>query len=409
MPTATSPPATPAPSTSPSSDGGRPSCRPTTPSSPATTACTPSARTLKTAGTQSITATDTVNGSITGTRAAITVNPAAAATLIVVDGTPARHRRHRRLVTVTAQDAFSNVATGYTGHGPLHHYRRRQPPCRATTTSLAGDNGTHTFTTRHPQDRRHQTITATDTVTGTITGTRPRSPSTRPRPRPRPSPGLPSRSPPATRRRVTVTALDAFGNIATGYTGTVHFTSTDGAAALPGNYTFTGGDAGVHTFRARTRSRPPARRRSPRPTPAPARSPARARRSRSTRPRQCASRCRRRPPRRPAPPRASRSPRGTPTATSRPATSAPSTSARRTAAATLPGDYTFTAGDAGVHIFTVDARRPPARRPSPRPTPSPARSPARARDLGQPGLRPRRWCCPATRPQSPQAPRRRSP
>src|SRR5262249_58452174 len=47
---------------------------------------------------------------------------------------------------------------------------------------------------------------------------------------------------------VTVTALDAYGNTATGYTGTVHFTSGDSQASLPSNYTFVGGDAGVHTF-----------------------------------------------------------------------------------------------------------------------------------------------------------------
>src|SRR5262249_40223104 len=46
----------------------------------------------------------------------------------------------------------------------------------------------------------------------------------------------------------TVTARDAFGNIATGYRGTIHFTSSDGAAALPANYKFTAGDNGVHTF-----------------------------------------------------------------------------------------------------------------------------------------------------------------
>jgi hypothetical protein len=46
----------------------------------------------------------------------------------------------------------------------------------------------------------------------------------------------------------TVTAYDANYNVATGYTGTIHFTSTDGAATLPLNYTFTGVDAGVHTF-----------------------------------------------------------------------------------------------------------------------------------------------------------------
>src|SRR5262249_7467078 len=47
---------------------------------------------------------------------------------------------------------------------------------------------------------------------------------------------------------VTVTALDQFNNTAMGYLGTLHFTSTDGAAVLPANYTFVAGDAGVHTF-----------------------------------------------------------------------------------------------------------------------------------------------------------------
>ncbi|HYI12129.1 MAG TPA: hypothetical protein VEK57_23955 [Thermoanaerobaculia bacterium] len=46
----------------------------------------------------------------------------------------------------------------------------------------------------------------------------------------------------------TLTAYDANYNVATGYTGTVQFTSTDGAATLPLNYTFTAGDNGVHTF-----------------------------------------------------------------------------------------------------------------------------------------------------------------
>src|SRR5262249_44597715 len=46
----------------------------------------------------------------------------------------------------------------------------------------------------------------------------------------------------------TVTAEDAFGNTATGYTGTVTFTSNDGQAVLPADYTFSAGDAGIHTF-----------------------------------------------------------------------------------------------------------------------------------------------------------------
>jgi hypothetical protein len=48
----------------------------------------------------------------------------------------------------------------------------------------------------------------------------------------------------------TVTAKDLGGNTATGYTGTVHFTSSDGQAVLPANYTFIPGDNGVHTFSA---------------------------------------------------------------------------------------------------------------------------------------------------------------
>src|SRR5207249_12248896 len=44
------------------------------------------------------------------------------------------------------------------------------------------------------------------------------------------------------------TAMDAYGHTAVGHTGTVHFTSSDGQAALPANYTFVSGDAGVHTF-----------------------------------------------------------------------------------------------------------------------------------------------------------------
>jgi hypothetical protein len=47
---------------------------------------------------------------------------------------------------------------------------------------------------------------------------------------------------------VTLTAEDAYGNVATGYSGTVHFSSSDSTATLPANYTFTASDAGVRTF-----------------------------------------------------------------------------------------------------------------------------------------------------------------
>jgi Domain of unknown function (DUF4465) len=50
---------------------------------------------------------------------------------------------------------------------------------------------------------------------------------------------------------LTVTAFDKYGNVATGYTGTVKLTGTDAAAGLGGAYTFTTGsghDNGSHTF-----------------------------------------------------------------------------------------------------------------------------------------------------------------
>ena len=47
---------------------------------------------------------------------------------------------------------------------------------------------------------------------------------------------------------VMVAVKDADGTTDAGYRGTVHFTSTDPAAVLPGDYTFTAVDAGVHVF-----------------------------------------------------------------------------------------------------------------------------------------------------------------
>jgi hypothetical protein len=46
----------------------------------------------------------------------------------------------------------------------------------------------------------------------------------------------------------TVEAIDLYGNIATSYRGTVHFRSSDSAALLPDDYTFTAADNGKHSF-----------------------------------------------------------------------------------------------------------------------------------------------------------------
>ena len=60
--------------------------------------------------------------------------------------------------------------------------------------------------------------------------------------------GFPTSDTAGTSGTMTVTAYDAYGNVATGYTGTVALTSSDPHAVLPSSYTFTPSDAGRHVF-----------------------------------------------------------------------------------------------------------------------------------------------------------------
>jgi streptogramin lyase len=66
--------------------------------------------------------------------------------------------------------------------------------------------------------------------------------------------GLPASMAAGTSASFTVTVQDANGNTATGYTGTVRFTSSDGQVGLPADYTFVSSDAGVHPFVVTLRS-----------------------------------------------------------------------------------------------------------------------------------------------------------
>ena len=202
--------------------------------------------TLKTLGTQSITATDTATGTITGTQSGITVNLGPTTNFIVSGFTSPTTAGAAHNVTVTAQDAGGNVATGYTG---TVHFTSSdaQAGLPANYTFTGGDAGTHVFSVTL-KTAGTQSITATDTVTGSITGTQSGitvnvGPTTT-----LVVSGFTNPTTAGAAHNVTVSAQDAFGNVATGYTGTVHFTSSDGSAALPANYTFTGGDAGTHVF-----------------------------------------------------------------------------------------------------------------------------------------------------------------
>ena len=201
--------------------------------------------TLKTVGSQSLTATDSGSG-FTSSQTGINVVPAA--TTLVVSGFPSPATAGVAAnFTVTAQDTFGNLIPGYTGTVAF----TSSDPGAVLPPSykfVAGDNGVHTFSATL-KTAGTQSITARDNASGimaTQSGIAVNAAAT--------SQflvaGFTTPVTAGTPGSFTVTAADAFGNLTTGYTGTVHFTSSDGQALLPGSYAFVAGDKGMHTFSA---------------------------------------------------------------------------------------------------------------------------------------------------------------
>ncbi|HLY26406.1 MAG TPA: putative Ig domain-containing protein, partial [Aggregatilineales bacterium] len=123
--------------------------------------------TLVTAGIQTLTATDTVTSSITGTSNNITVS-AAAATHFVVSAPASATAGVAFNFTVTALDQFNNTATGYVG--TVHFTKSDAGAGSAVPADSTLTNGVGTFTATLVT-AGIQTLTATDTVTSSITGT----------------------------------------------------------------------------------------------------------------------------------------------------------------------------------------------------------------------------------------------
>jgi uncharacterized delta-60 repeat protein len=147
-------------------------------------------------------------------------------------------------LTVTAHNADGSTNTGYTG---TIHFTSSDPQAAlpADYTFTAADQGVHTFSVTL-KTAGFQSVNITDVSTG-YSG----------------EDGALTINPAAassliisglvgltqgTAYSFTVTAVDPYGNIATGYTGTVTFSTSDPLATLPANYTFTAADAGVHSF-----------------------------------------------------------------------------------------------------------------------------------------------------------------
>ncbi len=70
--------------------------------------------TFESAGTQSVTATDTVTSSITGEDSGVTVTPAAASQFVIT-GLSGGTAGVAQSVTVEAEDPYGNLVSGYTG------------------------------------------------------------------------------------------------------------------------------------------------------------------------------------------------------------------------------------------------------------------------------------------------------
>jgi hypothetical protein len=145
-------------------------------------------------------------------------------------------------ITVQAVDPFGQTAVGYAG--TVHFVASNG--AMADYTFTAADGGQHTFSNLVLRRAGTLTVAGTDTANASITG------GTALTITPAAASQLLITAPSSVNGGVpfnlTVTALDAYGNAATGYAGTVHFSSTDPSAALPADYTFTAADEGVATF-----------------------------------------------------------------------------------------------------------------------------------------------------------------
>jgi parallel beta-helix repeat protein len=154
--------------------------------------------------------------------------------------------------TVTAEDQYGNTVPSYRGTITFTS-SDPQAVLPASYPFVTLDQGTHMFSvTLKTVADAGQTITATyaHNITGQQTGIQvtPDAAATFV------VAGFPSPVTAGTSHSFTVTAKDRYGNIATGYTGTVQFSSTDTKAVLPAASTFTAADAGAKHFTAKLKT-----------------------------------------------------------------------------------------------------------------------------------------------------------
>jgi FG-GAP-like repeat/FG-GAP repeat len=193
--------------------------------------------TLRTAGSQTLIATDNntsgVTGIVTGTSNSVLVI-AGPATHFSIAAAGTALAGTVLTFTVTALDRFNNVATNYTGTVTLS---ANDAAALSSDSTLTNSVGTFFVVWTKVGNK---TLTATDTVNGSITGSS-GSIVVRPALLRDFVVSTPAGATVGTGFSFTVTAQDQFQNTIFGYGGTVHFTSSDGAAILPADATLTNG------------------------------------------------------------------------------------------------------------------------------------------------------------------------
>jgi S-adenosylmethionine hydrolase len=187
---------------------------------------------LTTAGSETLTAADTTTPSIAGT-AALTVS-AAAVSRLTLSAPASAGAGSAFTFTVTARDAFGNVATGYTG--TVHFASSDATALLPANVTLAHGTGSFRATLLHAGG---ESLIATDTSTASVAGSA--SIQVNAAATTHFAVAAPATATAGASFSFTVTALDAYGNTAVGYTGTVHFTSADPGASLPAATTLTNG------------------------------------------------------------------------------------------------------------------------------------------------------------------------
>ena len=214
--------------------------------------------TLTTAGNQTLTATDTVNSSISASIATVSVTPAAASHFVITSPM-ATTAGNAFLIVVTAEDKFNNIATSYTGSVKFSSTDAQSVPgsglpIPSTLFNLTNAPGFGYFAVEL-KTAGPQVVTVTDTSVASLSGVSVSinvSPTAASHFILSPSlttigaglPGAGSSFVTANQGfQVTVTVADPFNNVATGYTGTAVFSTSDTGAGvhLPAGSALTSG------------------------------------------------------------------------------------------------------------------------------------------------------------------------